>query len=174
MKQVLQSRSGSTAVRDVPSPPCPSGGILVRNLYSVISSGTERSTVELTQKSLVGKARARPDLVRQVVDTARREGISQTLGTVQRKLAEEAPIGYSSAGRVIEVGARIAGIEVGDLVACAGGGQPTTPRSSRSRVTSARRFPTGSRPRARRSARSRRSRCTRSASPAWSLAIGSR
>jgi predicted dehydrogenase len=94
----------------------------VRNLYSVISSGTERSTVELTQKSLVGKARARPDLVRQVVDTARREGISQTLGTVQRKLAEEAPIGYSSAGRVIEVGPRVAGLDVGDLVACAGGG----------------------------------------------------
>ena len=94
----------------------------MRNLYSVISSGTERATVELTQKSLVGKARARPDLVRQVVDTARREGISQTLGTVQRKLAEEAPIGYSSAGRVIEVGPRVAGLDVGDLVACAGGG----------------------------------------------------
>lgn len=121
MKQVLQSRSGNTVVREVPQPPCSSGGVLVRNLYSLISSGTERSTVELTQKSLVGKARARPDLVRQVVDTARREGISQTLGTVQRKLSEEAPIGYSSAGRVIEVGARTAGLEVGDLVACAGG-----------------------------------------------------
>jgi predicted dehydrogenase len=122
VKQVLQSRSGDTVVRDVPAPPCPPGGILVRNHYSVISSGTERTTVELTQKSLVGKARARPDLVRQVVDTARREGISQTFGTVQRKLAEEAPIGYSSAGRVIEVGARVAGIEVGDMVACGGGG----------------------------------------------------
>jgi predicted dehydrogenase len=94
----------------------------VRNLYSVISSGTERSTVELTQMSVVGKARARPDLVRQVVDTARREGISQTLRTVQRKLGEEAPIGYSSAGRVIEVGPQVAGLDVGDLVACAGGG----------------------------------------------------
>jgi predicted dehydrogenase len=122
VKQVLQSRSGSTVVREVPHPPCSPGGVLVRNLYSVISSGTERSTVELTQKSLMGKARARPDLVRQVVDTARREGISQTLGTVQRKLSEEAPIGYSSAGRVIEVGARTTGLEVGDLVACAGGG----------------------------------------------------
>ena len=122
MKQVLQSRSGSTVVRDVPHPPCSPGGVLVRNLYSVISSGTERSTVELTQKSLIAKARARPELVRQVVDTARREGISQTLGTVQRKLSEEAPIGYSSAGRVIEVGATTTGLEVGDLVACAGGG----------------------------------------------------
>jgi predicted dehydrogenase/threonine dehydrogenase-like Zn-dependent dehydrogenase len=122
VKQVLQSRSGDTAVREVPRPPCAPGGVLVRNLYSVISSGTERSTVELTQKSLVGKARARPDLVRQVVDTARREGISQTLGTVQRKLSEEAPIGYSSAGRVIEVGRQVAGFDVGDVVACAGGG----------------------------------------------------
>ena len=122
MKQVLQSRGGETIVRDVPAPPCPFGGVLVRNLYSVISSGTERSTVELTKKSLLAKARARPDLVRQVIDTARREGIAQTRETVQRKLGEEAPIGYSSAGVVIEVGAGVAGIEPGDLVACAGGG----------------------------------------------------
>jgi predicted dehydrogenase len=108
-------------VRDVPAPPCPRGGVLVRNLFSVISSGTERATVELTQKSLLAKARARPDLVRQVIDTARREGIVQTRETVQRKLREEAPIGYSSAGVVIEVGAGVAGIVPGDVVACAGG-----------------------------------------------------
>jgi predicted dehydrogenase/threonine dehydrogenase-like Zn-dependent dehydrogenase len=120
VKQVLQDRSGLTVVRDVPPPPCPPGSVLVRNLFSAISSGTERARVELSKKSLLAKARERPDLVREVVDRARREGVRSTREVVQRKLAEETPVGYSSAGRVIEVGAAVRGIDVGDLVACAG------------------------------------------------------
>lgn len=120
MKQVLQDRSGLTVVRDVPAPPCPAGSVLVRNLYSAISSGTERARVELSQKSLLAKARERPDLVRDVVDRARKEGIRTTREAVKRKLMEETPVGYSSAGRVIRVGAAIRGIDVGDFVACGG------------------------------------------------------
>jgi predicted dehydrogenase/threonine dehydrogenase-like Zn-dependent dehydrogenase len=122
MKQVLQDRSGVTVVRDVPSPPCPRGSVLVRNLFSAISSGTERARVELSQKSLLAKARERPDLVREVVDRARREGLRSTREAVQRKLSEETPVGYSSAGRIIEVGAAVRDLRVGDVVACAGGG----------------------------------------------------
>jgi polar amino acid transport system substrate-binding protein len=121
VKQVLQDRSGLTVVRDVPAPPCPPGSVLVRNLFSAISSGTERARVELSQKSLLAKARERPDLVREVVDRARREGIRSTRQTVQRKLAEETPVGYSSAGRVVEVGVGVRDLDVDDLVACAGG-----------------------------------------------------
>lgn len=122
MKQVLQSRSGSTVVRDVPSPPCPVGGVLVRNAFSVISSGTERSRVALSQKSLLAKARERPELVKQVVERARREGIRSTRAAVSRQLSIETPVGYSSAGHVIEIGSRVAGLEPGDAVACCGGG----------------------------------------------------
>jgi predicted dehydrogenase len=111
-----------TVVRDVPPPPCSPGSLLVHNEFSVISSGTERSRVALSQKSLVGKARDRPDLVRTVVDRARREGIQATRQVVQRQLAQEAPVGYSSAGRVIEIGSEVAGFRPGDRVACAGGG----------------------------------------------------
>jgi predicted dehydrogenase len=96
--------------------------VLVRNAFSVISSGTERARVELSQKSLVGKAKERPDLVRQVIDKARKEGIRKTRETVRRKLSEETAVGYSSAGRVIEVGELVVGISPGDLVACAGAG----------------------------------------------------
>lgn len=121
MKQVLQDRSGLTVVRDVPAPPCPPGAVLVHNLFSAISSGTERARVELSRKSLLAKARERPDLVREVVDRARREGIRSTREAVQRKLSEETPVGYSSAGRVIEVGAAVRDLAVDDLVACGGG-----------------------------------------------------
>lgn len=109
-------------VRDVPAPPCPPGSLLIRNAYSVISSGTERTRVELSQKSLLGKARERPDLVRQALERAKREGIRATREAVARKLTEETPVGYSSAGHVIEVGAGVRGFDVGDAVACAGGG----------------------------------------------------
>jgi predicted dehydrogenase/threonine dehydrogenase-like Zn-dependent dehydrogenase len=122
VKQVLQDRTGSTVIREVPAPPCRPGSLLVRNLYSAISSGTERARVELAQKSLLAKARERPDLVREVVDHARREGLSSTRETVQRKLSEETPVGYSCAGRVLELGAAVRGFQVGDIVACAGGG----------------------------------------------------
>jgi predicted dehydrogenase len=125
VKQVLQDRNGGTVVRDVPAPPCPVGSVLVANAYSVISSGTERSRVELSQKSLLGKARDRPDLVREVIARGRREGIRATGAAVRRKLAEETPIGYSSAGIVLEVGESTHGFDPGDRVACAGGGHAT-------------------------------------------------
>jgi predicted dehydrogenase/threonine dehydrogenase-like Zn-dependent dehydrogenase len=122
MKQVLQDRKGLTVVRDVPAPPCGSGSVLVRNAFSAISSGTERSRLVTAQKSLVGKALERPDLVRDVIDRARREGIAGTRDAVKRRLAEETAVGYSSAGYVIEVGSAVRGFGPGDAVACAGGG----------------------------------------------------
>ena len=122
MKQVLQDRSGSTTVRDVPAPSCPPGSVLVRNAFSAISSGTERSRVELSQKSLLAKARERPDLVREVIARAKRDGVRATRDVVKRRLADETPVGYSSAGVVIEVGEAARGFRPGDRVACAGGG----------------------------------------------------
>jgi predicted dehydrogenase len=94
----------------------------VRNSFSAISSGTERARASLSQKSLLAKARERPDLARQVLDRARREGIRATHQTVKRKLTEATPVGYSSAGEVVELGPGALGFEIGDRVACAGGG----------------------------------------------------
>jgi predicted dehydrogenase len=120
MKQVLQSRSGLVAVREIPEPPCGAGSVVVRNAFSAISSGTEGARFNTARKSLVARARERPDLVRDVVRRARHEGVGKTRALVHQKLAEEAAIGYSSAGQVLRAGSTVRDFAPGDRVACAG------------------------------------------------------
>ena len=123
MKQVLQAAGGGrTRVADVPPPSVRRGGVLVRTEWSLISAGTERLVIDLATKSLVGKARARPDLVKKTLEKLRREGLVATYRAVSGRLAGDVPLGYSAAGRVIEVGEGVTGISVGDVVACAGAG----------------------------------------------------
>ena len=107
---------------DAPVPACPPGGVLVRTRCSVVSSGTERQVLDLARKSLAGKAKARPDLVRQVLGKARTEGVAATVEKVRAKLDEVVPLGYSAAGEVIEAGAEAGGLRPGDRVAAAGAG----------------------------------------------------
>jgi predicted dehydrogenase len=123
MKQLSQSiRTGKAAVVEVPAPRAGKGQILVRVAASLISAGTERMVVEFAEKNLVEKAMARPDLVKQTMDKARREGWLTTIEAVRNRLDSEMVLGYSNAGVVIEVGEGVSGFRVGDAVACAGGG----------------------------------------------------
>ncbi len=123
MKQLLQNlRDGKTVVEDVPIPTPRAGMALVKTAASLVSAGTERMVVEFAGKSLVGKARARPDLVRQVLDKARREGLLDTLQSSFNRLDQPMALGYSSAGTILAVGAGMQGFKVGQRVACAGGG----------------------------------------------------
>lgn len=123
MKQLLQNmRDGKAVVEDVPAPIPKPGMVLVKTGASLVSAGTERMVVEFAGKSLLGKARARPDLVRQVVDKARREGALSTLEAAFNRLDQPMALGYSSAGTIVEVGAGAQGFKAGQRVACAGGG----------------------------------------------------
>jgi predicted dehydrogenase len=123
MKQVLQNlRTGETYVAEVPIPTPKPGTALVRTAASLVSAGTERMVVEFAEKSLLGKAQSRPDLVRQVIVKARREGILTTVETALNRLDQPMPLGYSSAGRVVSLGDGVRDFRVGDRVACAGGG----------------------------------------------------
>jgi len=125
MKQILQSyRSGELWLADVPSPALRTGGVVVRTGASLVSAGTERMIVELARKSLIGKAHARPDLVRKVLARIKTDGIGPTLTKVFAKLDTPIALGYSCAGVVVEAGER-SGWRVGDRVACAGAGYAT-------------------------------------------------
>jgi len=121
MKQLVQDfKTGDIMVVDVPPPVAAPGTVLVRNAFSLVSAGTERQTVSLAQQSLVGKARSRPDLVRQVLNTVKREGIAATINKVKSRLDQWKQLGYATAGTVIAVGEGVTGISVGDRVACGG------------------------------------------------------
>jgi predicted dehydrogenase len=121
--QVVQKlREGRVEVVDVPEPVLLPEGVLVDVHRSLLSSGTERSKVEAGRKSLVGKARSRPDQVKQVLDKARRDGVRDTVRAVQTRLSEPTGLGYSAAGVVRAVGSKVRDLSPGDRVACGGGG----------------------------------------------------
>ena len=123
MKQVLQQVSGGEIeVVDVPAPKLLAGCVLVRTAASLVSVGTERASTEFARKNLVQKARMRPDLVREVWNKVRRDGVASTLAAVRSRMDQPSAPGYSSAGTVVAVGKGVTDIRPGDRVACAGAG----------------------------------------------------
>jgi NADPH:quinone reductase-like Zn-dependent oxidoreductase len=121
MQQVVQEvRSGRTTVREIPDPVAGAGQVVVATAASLVSAGTERYVVELARKSLIGKARERPDHVRRVLQKVKQEGLLMTAQQVQAKLDEPMPLGYSSAGVVLECGRGVQEFKPGDRVATAG------------------------------------------------------
>ncbi len=123
MKQVVQNmKNGETRVIDVPVPCAGKGQLLVHTAASLVSAGTERNLVAFAEKGLIGKARSRPDLFKQAVQKAKREGPLATLESALNRLDQPLALGYSSAGTVIAVGSGVSAFKVGDRVACAGGG----------------------------------------------------
>jgi predicted dehydrogenase/threonine dehydrogenase-like Zn-dependent dehydrogenase len=124
MKQIVQPIGGGPVeVLDVPCPAPEATEVLVRTVASVISPGTERAVTALAQSSLLAKARARPDLVRQVIKKARADGLGATRQAVAGRLAEDLPLGYSAAGVVVSAGPAVTGVRPGQLVATGGAGK---------------------------------------------------
>ena len=123
MQQLTQKLgSGEMVVQELPLPQLGEGMVMVKNHYSLISAGTEGSTVKAARKSLIGKAKEKPQQVKQVIDTLKAQGIKQTYRAVMKKLDAYSPLGYSCAGEVIAVAPGVSEFSVGDKVACAGAG----------------------------------------------------
>jgi predicted dehydrogenase/threonine dehydrogenase-like Zn-dependent dehydrogenase len=123
MKQVVQDyRTGELTVDEVPAPALRPAGVLVRTICSLISAGTERTSVEIARSNLLSKARSRPDLVRQVYDTFRKEGFRATYEKVSARLNQVKALGYSASGMILEAGRDAGEFRPGDRVAIAGAG----------------------------------------------------
>ena len=122
MKQLLiDLKKGNVTVEDVPSPILKEKGVIVQNHYSVVSSGTDKSLLDLASSSYIGKARKKPDLFKKVIDKAKKEGPLAAYEQAMGRLNKPEPMGYSSAGVVVEASEDVS-FEKGDHVACAGSG----------------------------------------------------
>ena len=121
MRQLAQKlKNGIMQVIEVPLPSLNPGAILIRNHYSLISAGTESSTVKTARKGLIGKAKERPQQVKQVLDVLKSQGPVQTYRAVMKKLDALSPLGYSCVGAVIDIAPDVDDFSVGDMVACGG------------------------------------------------------
>ncbi|MBA2733533.1 MAG: Gfo/Idh/MocA family oxidoreductase [Acidobacteria bacterium] len=121
MKAVLQNfRTGELSVAEVPPPTLRGGGLLVHNVASLVSAGTEKAIIELAKMNPLQKARARPDLVRKVLSKAGQEGLLGTAQIVMNLVSTPLPLGYSCVGNVYAAGTGAAEFRPGDRVACAG------------------------------------------------------
>jgi predicted dehydrogenase/threonine dehydrogenase-like Zn-dependent dehydrogenase len=121
MKQlVLDISNGETKVVEVAEPSVRSGGIIVKNAYSVISIGTEKSIVNFAKKNIIGKARNRPDLFKAFLEKAKRDGVIIAYQQASRRLEQYLPLGYSSAGIIEKISNDVKEFKIGERVACAG------------------------------------------------------
>ena len=107
-------------VIEVPLPSLQKGCLLVRTHYSLISAGTEGSTVKTARKGYIGKAKERPQQLKQVVDVLKSQGPVNTYRAVMKKLDSYSSLGYSCAGEVIGIPPDIDEYAIGDQVACGG------------------------------------------------------
>ncbi len=124
MKQVFLSGQGQIDVFDVPAPQKLSKSVLVRNAFSLISTGTEGAAVTSKQgiMGLYEKVVSSSDRIEQVWQMARQQGVGHTLDLLKNKLSDHTAIGYTCAGRILEVEADNLGFQVGQRVACMGAG----------------------------------------------------
>ncbi|CAB1064759.1 Sorbitol dehydrogenase (EC [Olavius sp. associated proteobacterium Delta 1] len=121
MDQLTQKlKDGQMQVLEVPEPALPDGNLLIQNMYSLVSAGTEGSTVKAARSSLIEKAKQRPQQVKQVIDTLKSQGPVQTYRAVMKQLDAYSPLGYSCVGKVKGIGSKVKGFQEGDLVACGG------------------------------------------------------
>lgn len=117
MKQLVQNlKTGETFFVESPTPTVGVNEVLVRTEYSLISTGTEKMLVDFGKANIFNKALQQPEKVAQVINKMKTDGVIETFHTVQSKLDDSIPLGYSNCGSVIAVGSGVHEFRVGDRV----------------------------------------------------------
>mgnify|MGYP001311244174 FL=1 len=116
MKQLVVERNNPDPILwDTPIPKPGMGEVLIRNHYSVVSSGTELSTIESANIS-VGEKLQDDSYIEKGLELMKKEGLAAVWNSVFPKNILPIKLGYSSAGEVVEVGEAVNNFHVGDLV----------------------------------------------------------
>ena len=123
MKTLIKNNKvGKIIIEEVPTPNLSKGHILVQNSFSAVSIGTEISSVDIAKKSLLEKAKSRPEDVKKVINLAKSQGVLGAYSLAMNQLSAPSSLGYSSSGVVIGIGKGVEGFKIGDRVACGGSG----------------------------------------------------
>ena len=116
MKQlVVEKNNPEPILWDTPIPKPGPGEILIKNHYSVVSTGTEIATIESSNKSVADKLQDSSN-IQKGLELFEKEGVRAVWNAVFPKNISPIQLGYSSSGKVIEVGRDVKNFHVGDMV----------------------------------------------------------
>jgi predicted dehydrogenase/threonine dehydrogenase-like Zn-dependent dehydrogenase len=121
MKQIISSK-GKVWIEDMPDPICGPNELLIQNIASVLSIGTEKDSIEVRKKSPLKILRERPDLMQKAKQLMSKEGLVKAYKIGMETLREPIALGYSCSGLVVDIGKDISNFKVGDHVSCMGYG----------------------------------------------------
>ena len=116
------NRTGKLSVVEVPIPSLDDGFLMVKNVFSAISLGTERASVDIARKNLIEKAKSRPDDLKKVLNLIEKVGVLEAYKLSMDRLELPSPLGYSSSGIVVKTSPNVRKFKVGDRVATGGCG----------------------------------------------------
>ena len=120
MKQVLRKGFGEIIVDRVPDPELAPHQVLIRPLYSLISSGTE--TASIHQESMLKEVAEKPSHLKKIWEVMKVNGPVRTMAEVKAKFSDYAVLGYSGAGIVVDHHRTVTDIAVGERAAYGGEG----------------------------------------------------
>ncbi|MBV8811167.1 MAG: bi-domain-containing oxidoreductase, partial [Acidobacteriaceae bacterium] len=120
MQQVIRKGIKDIVIEELPDPMAGPHQVLIRPVFSLISSGTE--TASIHQEGVLKEVADNPSHIRKVLDVMKVNGPVATLREVHAKFNEFAALGYSGAGILVEKHATVTDLEVGERVAYGGEG----------------------------------------------------
>src|SRR6266478_2908552 len=120
MKQVIRRGLRQIIVDEVPDPVVIPHHVIIRPVYSLISSGTESAGIH--QEAILKEVAGNPSHLQKIWNAAKVAGPSGTLREVRAKFSEYAVMGYSGAGIVVDKHPTVSDLVIGDRVAYGGEG----------------------------------------------------